>query len=87
MSRIFTRIDNFTRSEFWFADGNIVVVSGHSAFKVHRGQLERHSEVFKDLFSIPQPAIQDLYDGCPWVELYDAPADILFLFTALYDGL
>ena len=79
--------DGFTRSDLWFSDGNIVIISGKAAFKVHRGQLERHSEVFRDLFSIPQPAIQELFEGCPWVELHDAPGDILYLLMALYDGL
>ena len=75
------------KSDFWFADGNIVLVAGLTAFKVHRGQLERHSEIFRDLFTIPQPEVQDLVDGCPWVEVHDSPSDVLYLLMALYDGL
>lgn len=75
------------KSSFWFADGNIVIVAGLTAFKVHRGQLERHSEIFRDLFSIPQPTEQELMDGCPCVQLYDPPQDVLYLLMALYDGL
>jgi hypothetical protein len=53
------------RSSIWFDDGNIIsVAAGSAAFKVHRGQLERHSEVFYDLFSIPPPKEQVLSDGC-----------------------
>ncbi|CCL98555.1 uncharacterized protein FIBRA_00555 [Fibroporia radiculosa] len=77
----------YTRSDFWFADGNIVLVVRHAIFKVHRGQLERHSDIFRDLFSIPQPEEQDMIDGCPWIELHDTPSDVLYLLTALYDGL
>ena len=40
------------RSDIWFSDGNIVLIAGAGAFKVHRGQLERHSEVFKDMFLV-----------------------------------
>lgn len=80
-------MDSLVKSPFWFSDGNIVIVAGHTAFKVHRGQLERHSEVFRDLFSIPQPAEQELMDGCPCVKLHDPPHDVLYLFMALYDGL
>ena len=40
------------RSDIWFSDGNIALVAGSAAFKVHRGQLERHSEVFKDMFPV-----------------------------------
>ncbi|KAG8215724.1 hypothetical protein J3R82DRAFT_7617 [Butyriboletus roseoflavus] len=63
------------RSDIWFSDGNVVIISGSAAFKVHRGQLERHSEVFKDMFlvgrAIVEPSRQDVYH----------------LLVALYDGL
>ncbi|KAF8186800.1 hypothetical protein BJ912DRAFT_970842 [Pholiota molesta] len=75
------------RSDFWFHDGNIVIIAGSAAFKVHRGQLERRSEVFSDLFSIPQPKEQELIDGCPYVELQDCPSDVFYFLSALYDGL
>ncbi|KAJ7142423.1 hypothetical protein C8R44DRAFT_923985 [Mycena epipterygia] len=81
------RLCTIVRSELWFYDGNIVIIAGSIAFKVHRGQLRRHSEVFDDVFSIPQPKDQDLYDGCPWVEVYDCPSDMLYFLKALYDGL
>lgn len=88
MSNSLMQLSNcVVRSDLWFSDGNIVIICGHAAFKVHRGQLERHSEVFRGLFSIPQPDLKDLVDGCPWVELHDAPGDILCLLRALYDGL
>lgn len=75
------------RSDFWFHDGNIVIIAECAAFKVHRGQLERHSEIFSDLFSVPQPNDQDLVDGCSYVELQDCPADVFHFLSALYDGL
>jgi hypothetical protein len=43
------------RTDFWFNDGNVILVSQNAAFKVHKGQLARHSEVFADVFSLPQP--------------------------------
>lgn len=81
--------EDVIRSDIWFVDGNIVLVAGGIAFKVHRGQLQRHSEVFRDLFSMPQPRDQEqaLIDDCEWLELYDAPSDVLHLLSALYDGL
>ncbi|EMD38779.1 hypothetical protein CERSUDRAFT_151409 [Gelatoporia subvermispora B] len=81
------RSENLTRSDFWFTDGNIVLIVGHAGFKVHRGQLERHSDVFRDLFSLPQPMDQEMVEGCQCVELYDSPSDMLYLLRALYDGL
>ncbi|PPQ80615.1 hypothetical protein CVT24_002707 [Panaeolus cyanescens] len=81
------RFSNLLRSDFWFGDGNIVIIAGSAAFKVHRGQLERHSEIFSDLFAVPQPLDQDLIDGCPFVELQDSPSDVFYFLSALYDGL
>ena len=76
----------FAMTDFWFADGNVVLLARDAAFKVHRGQLGRHSEVFRDLFSLPAPTLE-MIDGCPWVELHDDPSDVLHLLHALYDGL
>ncbi|KAF8870584.1 hypothetical protein CPB84DRAFT_1801842, partial [Gymnopilus junonius] len=78
---------NLIRSDFWFRDGNVVIIAGSAAFKVHRGQLERHSEVFSDLFSLPQPDSPELVDGCSCVELQDCPSDVFYFLSALYDGL
>ena len=79
---------HLVHSDIFFADGNVVLIAGHTAFKVHRGQLERHSDVFRDLFSVPQPEVnQCLVDGCPSVELYDHPTDLHHLLVALYDGM
>jgi hypothetical protein len=75
------------RSELWFADGNIVLLSGITGFKVHRGQLERHSQVFSDLFALPQPSDQELFEDCILVELHDCPSDLLYFLRALYDGM
>ena len=78
---------DLVHSEIWFEDGNVILVAETVAFRVHRGQLERHSDVFHDLFLIPQPRDQDLVDGCSVVELHDSASDMTFLLRALYDGL
>ncbi|EKM75199.1 hypothetical protein AGABI1DRAFT_80170 [Agaricus bisporus var. burnettii JB137-S8] len=80
---------DFVRSDFWFRDGNVVIIAGQAAFKVHRGQLERHSEVFSGLFALPQPSLQDqeLVDNCPCVVFHDSPSDVFYFLSALYDGL
>ncbi|KAJ7804998.1 hypothetical protein B0H14DRAFT_3485633 [Mycena olivaceomarginata] len=51
-----------------YSSGIVIIIACSVAFKVHR-ELRRHSEVLDDLFSIPQPKDQDLYDGWPWGEL------------------
>ncbi|KAF8639384.1 hypothetical protein AX17_001540 [Amanita inopinata Kibby_2008] len=82
---------NLIRSDFWFDDGNLILIAGPAAFKVHRGQLERHSEFFNGLLSLPLPQPQSqevtLIDGCIWVELHDRPEDVFYFLKALYDGL
>lgn len=72
-----------TRSDIWFDDGNIVLVAGSYAFKVHRGQLQRHSEVFDGMFHIPQPSEQNALDGCPLVDMFDSPDDLVCFHPAL----
>ena len=76
----------FKTTDFWFADGNIVLLAEDVGFKVHQGQLVRHSEIFNDMFSLPQPTAE-MIDGCAWVRLHDDPSDVLHLLRALYDGL
>jgi hypothetical protein len=68
--------------DFWFSDGNVVLSAGAFAFKVHRGQLERHADIFQTMLSIPQPENTDYT-----IRLCDSPTDVYHLLRALYDGL
>ncbi|KAL6298848.1 hypothetical protein BKA93DRAFT_33782 [Sparassis latifolia] len=71
-------------AEFWFEDGSIVLIAQDIAFRVHRGVLSRHSEVFRDLLKVPGK--QEEKFGCPFVHLSDSPADLRSLLRVLYDG-
>lgn len=76
----------------WFSDGNLILVAQPSGvrFKIHRGILERHSEVFRDLFALARPdknGRDEGEEGCVEVEVYDRPGDMGYLLCALYDGL
>ncbi|KAI5119753.1 hypothetical protein M0805_004085 [Coniferiporia weirii] len=75
------------QADFWFKDGNVILLAGNVAFKVHRGVLERHSDVFEDLLSIPQPPGEVTFEECHIIELHDQPTDLWYLLKALYDGL
>lgn len=75
------------RSDFWFKDGNVILMAGNVAFKVHRGNLERHSDIFRDMLSIPQPPDAETFEDCPLIELHDSPMDLWHLLRAIYDGL
>ncbi|KAG6331415.1 hypothetical protein ID866_7674 [Astraeus odoratus] len=71
--------------ELWFDDGNVVLQAEGKQFKVHRGILSAHSQIFKDMFSCPQPPDKDeIVEGCPVVHLQDSASDILHILNALY---
>ncbi|KZT67607.1 hypothetical protein DAEQUDRAFT_672986 [Daedalea quercina L-15889] len=72
--------------ELWFSDGNVVLETHGHAFKVHQGLLAYNSEVFRDLFTIPQPASSETFDGCPVVHLTDHPVELRLLLQAIFSG-
>ncbi|KAH9832529.1 uncharacterized protein C8Q71DRAFT_910044 [Rhodofomes roseus] len=69
----------------WYSDGNVILVAGNQAFRVHKGILSQYSPVFRDLFTIPQPQCELLIDGCAVVHLPDDPLHLEFLLSAMYD--
>ncbi|KAF5374143.1 hypothetical protein D9615_008825 [Tricholomella constricta] len=75
-----------TRSDVWFLDGNIILEAERKQFRIHRGVLAKHSDVFKDMFDVPQPPNEPVLEGCPIVHLSDSAQDIELLLNALYDG-
>lgn len=84
--------------DLWFEDGSVICQAETTIFRVHMSQLARHSALFRDLFSLPQPAPSDLSiqlrsqgqlsdcEDCPLVYLHDRAEDVGNLLTALYDG-
>jgi DNA-directed RNA polymerase subunit L len=78
------------RGDPWFPDGNLILASeDHTAFKVHRGILARHSEIFQGMFDIPHPELlseSEVYEGCPIITMYDKGIELANLVKALYDG-
>ncbi|KAI0691717.1 hypothetical protein C8Q76DRAFT_634747 [Earliella scabrosa] len=62
--------------EFWFDDGNIVLVARDTAFRIYRGLLAAQSPVFADMFFSSTPIMTELYEGCPVVHLTDDPDDL-----------
>ena len=74
-------------SDFWFEDGNIILVAGSVAFRVYKGLLAEHSTVFGNMFDVaqapPDPSA-DMAEGCPVVPLFDSPSDLRGLFRLIY---
>ena len=65
--------------EFWFADGTIILIIQDIEFRLYRCLLKDRFPIFKDLFSLPQPASNDSEgqsgDACPVVHLHDSARD------------
>ncbi|KAH9480322.1 hypothetical protein JR316_0006920 [Psilocybe cubensis] len=78
------------RGEPWFDDGNIVLITQEdpTAFRLHRGVLARHSEVFSHMFELPQvlDSEAESFEGCQVVYIYDLPLELSNLFNAIYDS-
>ncbi|KAI0702262.1 hypothetical protein BC835DRAFT_1404355 [Cytidiella melzeri] len=87
-----THIPHSIRGDPWFEDGNIILLadpedSAAVAFKVHRGVLARHSEVFQSMFEGAQPPPhEENFEQCPVVRMHDVPVELSNLIKALYDG-
>ena len=73
------------RGDIWFEDGNVVLQAQSTQFRVHRGVLSANSAIFADLFTIPQPASEELVDGCPVVQLSDSAEDLCHILEAIYN--
>lgn len=71
--------------DIWFQDGNIVLLTGGTGFKVHKGVLERHSEVFRNMFEKPSPSDPKVkVGGCAAVHVSDTPEDVALLLSIMY---
>ena len=77
-------LDNITpHDEFWFQDGNLVLVAGDVSFRVYRGLLSAQSTVFNDMFSSASENDEETFEGCPVVRLFDTPQELAHLFRIL----
>lgn len=73
--------------EVWLPDGNVVVVCRNTAFRLHKSVLARHSEVFRDLFTLPEAGVDEYMEDCPVVHLNsDDPHDLRHLFLVVCCG-
>ncbi|ETW78674.1 hypothetical protein HETIRDRAFT_240713, partial [Heterobasidion irregulare TC 32-1] len=71
--------------DIWFEDGNIILVCESIGFRVYKGILSSHSEVFWDMLSVGSPSADDSFDGCALVHLSDSAGDALHFLKTLYD--
>ncbi|KAM5539606.1 hypothetical protein V8D89_006715 [Ganoderma adspersum] len=69
--------------EFWFADGNLVLVARDTAFRIYRGLLTVQLQIFEDMFASASSNAQESLDDCPVVHLSDTPEDLAHLLHVL----
>ena len=94
-----TSDDRFERvHSLWFEDGNVVIVSEESGFRVHKGVLSRHSAVFVKILEHPNDsdALADelglvidadhKIEGSVVVHVSDSAHDFAHLLRIFYDG-
>ena len=61
----------------WFDDGNVVLIAENTGFRVYRGLLARYSEIFRDMFLLPQSeaTAAETYESCPVVRMSEDGAE------------
>lgn len=47
-------------ADVWYDDGNVVLAAENQAFRVYSGILAQQSQIFADMFAIPQPPVSTL---------------------------
>lgn len=78
-------LQSLTRhQDFWFYDGSIVLSVRETLFRVHQTILSTHSDIFADLFTVPQPDGEYTIEGCHVVVLHDDAKDFEDLLRAVY---
>ncbi|TFK89062.1 hypothetical protein K466DRAFT_519692 [Polyporus arcularius HHB13444] len=71
--------------EFWFDDGNLIIVAQDVEFRIYRGPLVKHSPVFRDMLTLPQPAdARDL--SCAVVHISEHPISFKHLLREFMTG-
>ncbi|KAI0706740.1 hypothetical protein C8T65DRAFT_225860 [Cerioporus squamosus] len=74
-------------ADYWFDDGNIILVAEDVEFRVYAAPLMRCSPVFREMLSLLQPpGDHAVYSSIPIVPLFDHPTDIRCLLGSIIFG-
>ncbi|KAJ7601581.1 hypothetical protein DFH06DRAFT_404512 [Mycena polygramma] len=64
----------------WFQDGNIILMTETTAFKVYKGMVSQHSSILQDKFE----NVVTQVEGCPAVQLDDCTTDLSNFLTVIH---
>ena len=64
-------------------DGNIILITQQTGFRIFRGLLAAQSTVFADMFATASSQPDETLDGCPVVHLSDSHLDLAHLLRIL----
>ncbi|KAF7365475.1 BTB domain-containing protein [Mycena venus] len=72
-------------TEYWFDDGNIILQTESTQFRLTKSMLSMHSSVFRDTFMMPLPLDEPTIENCPVVILSgDTAQDWNHLLEVMY---
>ncbi|TCD67811.1 hypothetical protein EIP91_011939 [Steccherinum ochraceum] len=75
----------YTRGDLWYDDGNIILIAEDGVgFRVYKGILSQWSEVFRDMFTVPQPVDAEKWEGCAVVHLSDSSCSLIRVLRILF---
>jgi len=74
-----------TRHEtFYFEDGNVEFVCGHTLFRVHSTTISFSSQKLRDILSQPALLHVPVPEGCPRITVTDTAQDFAVLLKMIY---
>lgn len=91
MSGSTTSVEKYTRvADLWFPDGTIILAAAdkEKLFRVYWGTLASRSDVFKDMFTIPQPGEGEIsIEETPVIFMPDKADELEHFLAVLYNPL
>ncbi|KAI0062163.1 hypothetical protein BV25DRAFT_1804764 [Artomyces pyxidatus] len=72
-------------ADLWYEDGNIILATDATLFKVHRSIISRQSGVLKTITLLSEQATQSV-EGCPIARLPEDSDDVAQMLYGIYDN-
>jgi len=72
--------------EYYFSDGNVIILVENTLYRLHRSLLERHSAIFREMWTVPPPreSTEGTTDDNPIILAGISDLDFVRLLWMLY---